>query len=939
MITRGINLITLLLFLSLTVSAFAQKAIPPYDLWTEQVMTQIRDKSTLDSSVEPKVGYAEVYFTSNPSANFFDAKEPYAEHPNEKIRIHGYLVYPLVGGTFPAVVFNHGRGGHADLGLAQVVASLGVVALAIDGPQAGKSTGGPVDDIQAWISVDKGAQYGYLYHYAYAGMRALTLLESLAEQSGNPYKIDATKLGAIGVSSGAIATSIMNGVDNRMKAAVMVASAGNWQHTLRYPNSWLYHDFFMNTCNQPYNGKDPINSIANVDTDPTLISFLSHFDPIRYAPRQYGPVMTIIGTHDQYFPLPNANLTQLATLTLGAQTAFEKRLWLVQNVTNSMLSDANLFSLSSGIRQWLDYCFGKRAKPLATPQISLVEAAGGLRFEITINESSTRLTGSTVQFFAATRIDSTGVTPYNSILGFNPYPLIRDGTRYVASIVDGERSASGDAYTAQNVIYFATISDPLGLPVSSLAYKGKAMLDLSTDFTPVVEHHPSDQASIPIPPNPTDALRTVASSIPLSTYGYQGMALSNPTGDPMVIRIEARGTDGRPTAGEGLASPAFMTIQPHSEQIFVADQVLGLGASLWNGSFHVGWSDKRGTSLAFRGNGLPIQLDGIGPLAAPHKSLWLPLLTEHDTSSLRTLRLFSGSSSAAGVTVTYRTRLGEVVEKGQIIVPAWGRTDLEVNLGSGAAQVSSAQIESTTPISARLEVRPSRDTWSVDALPASSAGKFIQPHAEFNGTFKTRFIIMNTSATAGKRTIRFKRHKQSGEVMGNEMGLIMDNSQTAVIGLETIFSVSSSEAAGAGWIEIDADGGSLLIYALAYDPVRFATAVSPVGSGDSGTLSMPFFVENAGYWTGLAIANPGSAQASASIVAYGEKGEVLGQDSITLGPGQSKTQLVHQWISGLSEEATGQIVITTTSPLNLLAYFGSNEGASFAAIPFTPITP
>ena len=476
-------------------------------------------------------------------------------------------------------------------------------------------------------------------------MRALTLLESLAEQSGNPYKIDASKLGAIGISTGAIATSVMNGVDNRMKAAVMVASAGNWQRSLRYPNSWLYHDIFVNTRNQPYNGKDPVNSIANVDTDPTLISFLSRFDPIRYAPRQHGPVMTIIGTHDQYFPLPNANLAQIATLTLGAQTVFQKRLWLVQNATNSMLSDANLFSLSGGIRQWLDFCFGKRAEPLATPQISLVEAAGGLRFEITLAENSARLTGSTVQFFAATRIDSTGLTPFGLVQGFNTYPAIRDGTRFIASIVEGEKSASGDAYTAQNVIYFATINDPLGLPVSSLVYKGKAQIDLSTDFTHVLEHHPSDQAAVPAPPNPTDALRTAVSSISLSGYGCQGMALSNPSDVPMAIRIEARDTDGRPTAGVGLASPAFLTLQPHADQIFVADQVLGAGASIWNGSFQIGWSDRRGTSLAFRGNGLPIQLDGIGPLAVPDKSLWVPLLTEHDTSSARTLRVRAKISS------------------------------------------------------------------------------------------------------------------------------------------------------------------------------------------------------------------------------------------------------------------------------------------------------
>jgi len=562
-----------------------------------------------------------------------------------------------------------------------------------------------------------------------------------------------------------------------------------------------------------------------------------------------------------------------------------------------------------------------------------------LRFETTLSESSARLAGMKIEFFAATRIDSSGVTPYTPIQGFTPYPVIRDGYRYVVSIGEGEKSASGEAYSAQNVIYFVTVTDPLGLPVSSLVYKGKSAIDLVTNFTPVFEHHPGDSALVPVPPDPpADAARSTVSAIPLSTsYYYHGMALANPTDTPIAVRIETRAADGRQTAVDGVASPAFMNVPARSEQIFVNSQVLGPG--LLNGSVHIAWSDKRGTFLAFRGSDSPAMLDGIGPMSAPGKSLWVPLVPEQDGSYPRMLRLFSGSSTPATVTVTYRNRLGDSMEKGQVIVPPYGRTDLQVDVGSGTSQYAVVQIDSTAPISARVEVRPSRDAWSVEALPASTSGRFIQPHAEYNGTFKTRFIIMNTSTTAGKRTVKFKRHKQTGETIGNEVSIYLENGQTASLALETIFNVPSSEAAGSGWVEGNVEGGGLLIYALAYDPSKYAVAVSSLGSGDSGTLSMPYFVEKAGYWTGLAIANPGGSEASATIVAYGQKGEVLGQGTITVPAGQSKTQVVHQWISGMPEEATGQIIITTSTPLNLLAYFGGTDGGSIAAIPFTPIVP
>src|SRR5262249_12413415 len=149
------------------------------------------------------------------------------------------------------------------------------------------------------------------------------------------------------------------------------------------------------------------NSIEDIETDRTLITFINYFDPIRYAPRQHAPVLTLIGTHDQYFPLPNANLQLQAFTSAGTNPRFEKRLWLAANSPHGFGSTSELISFVAGLRQWLDYSFGLRDRPLATPQVALTDAAGRLRFEITLAEPAARLAGAQAVLYAATRVDST----------------------------------------------------------------------------------------------------------------------------------------------------------------------------------------------------------------------------------------------------------------------------------------------------------------------------------------------------------------------------------------------------------------------------------------------------------------------------------------------------------------------------------------------------
>jgi cephalosporin-C deacetylase-like acetyl esterase len=917
-------------FLCLLPTLNGQSRVPPYDLWNPQVLSQIRDRSTLELSTALHLGYADVFFTSNPSASWFEASPSYAEHSNERIRIHGFLASPLVGGPYPALVLGHGHGGRADRDTALLVASLGYVALYIDGPEAGESTGGPEDENQAWISVDRGPQYGYLYHYAYAGMRALTALESLAALPGNPFRIDTTRLGVVGASMGGIMATHLNGIDERVKAAVIIASAGNWHHTLRYPNSWLYNGIYTGTRDLPYNGSDPLNSIENIDTDSTVVTFLNYFDPIRYAPRQYAPVFTVIGTHDQYFPQPSANLMEQAITSAGTQANFEKRLWLVPNTPHEFGGTADLLPLASGLRQWLDYAFGKRDRPLAEPRVTLFEEGGGLRFEITAAESAARLAGAQATLYAATRIDST-VAP---IRDFKAYSAARQGDRFVARVPPGETSGAGDIIQAGNVIFYATITDALGLPVSSLMYKATAAMDLSSGFTPKLDPF-SGTSAAPLPPSPSDAAVKVLSSIPVAEGSFQGLALSNATDNTLTVRVEARSLEGRIAAAEGLINPAFLTLAPRSQNVFLAEEWLGPGARRFNGSLLAAWSETRTSSLGFRGSATPSALEGIGPLPAPAVDLWLPLAPEHEGAAPRRIRIFS-SESPASAEVLFRNKFGNTLQTSQVTIAANGTLDLAPPSGSGFFEPASAEVRSSAPVSARLEVTGAGDSWSLDGRPAPALTRYVQPHVEWNGVFQTRLLFVNPSAQM--RSVALQLRSADGVAAAPNPLLVIMGFSTASLTVEELFG-SVLTTRGAGWLEADAPGGPVLIAALAADPNTGAAAASFLESSGPGLWSMPFFIENAGYFTGLALANPGDTTASMSLTAYDRAGVVLGRTNITLGARQAQTRLVSQWLPELRPGGSGHISISSGGTAVPLAYFGTTDGAALAAIPLQAVDP
>jgi len=500
-IKRSMLCLLLLFSLSLCSRTFAQH--PPLDLWSSNTQLTIRDGSTLNYSITARNGYFEVYFDSNNNATWADGSPPYAIHTGGDIRIHGYLASPLIGGPYPAIVIGHGHHGHGSAEEAMALATLGYVALSIDGPGQGLSTG-PPDTEQGWISVEEEmnvpAPYvSYQYHYAYAGMRALTLFENLSGLFLNPLRIDRTRLGVIGASMGGQFTYYINGVDDRVKGAVAIAVAGDWRHISSYPGAWLYHGLYYYTRDGLQSGQDHLNTISNFCTDPTLTTFLNYFDPIAYARTQHGPLLTIIGSHDQFFTAPAINSTYQRIASAERSGRFRKRIMIKPNGKHGVLRDDNFYAdayeLAQDIYAWFNYCFNDGPLPPGPPTVRMDATPTMMVFHVTAPVGGSAIDQEKLSY--ASQMDSRP----SPVHDFGDVSLSWNGLEYVGTIPIGTLPPAGPPVTPDNIIYVASVKDGANYTVTSRLYYRSGVMAFGQGFLPIIEHYDGDTFPVPPPPH------------------------------------------------------------------------------------------------------------------------------------------------------------------------------------------------------------------------------------------------------------------------------------------------------------------------------------------------------------------------------------------------------------------------------------------------------
>lgn len=234
------------------------------DLWPLQKLRQ-----------PPRVEWID---SQGPLRSLYYQGEPYR---GRQTRVFAYYAIPAdVSGPLPGVVLVHGGGGKAFPEWAWMWARRGYAAVAMD--LAGKGAGGePLPDggpdqgpEQKFEGIADGLREAWTYHAIADVVRAVSFLSSRPE-------VDANRIGVTGISWGGYLTSIVSGVDQRLKAAVPVYGCG-----------FIYR-------NSPW-----VENIDGLAPDLRRL-WIENFDPSAHLPKARLPMLWVNRTNDFHYRMDN----------------------------------------------------------------------------------------------------------------------------------------------------------------------------------------------------------------------------------------------------------------------------------------------------------------------------------------------------------------------------------------------------------------------------------------------------------------------------------------------------------------------------------------------------------------------------------------------------------------------------------------------------------
>lgn len=244
------------------------------------------------------------------------------------VDIFAYFSYPSkpikAGQKLPAFVWNQGGLSRASALRTEMGARRGYATLCIDFPQPGyRSTGRYA--INSGIESKDDPRQAPIYHGAVALLKAVSYLQARPE-------VDSNRIGMAGSSWGGFYTTLMVGLDPRIKAGACMYGAGNMQ----MGNMWW---------DAPKTDRDEpaVTPQSTLHQDAAFRErWRVTLDPALRLPRRATPIAWFTGTNDWFYWMPG--VMQTHTMATGA-----RHLTLVPNWDHIMPA-----SLVEQTFTWLD---------------------------------------------------------------------------------------------------------------------------------------------------------------------------------------------------------------------------------------------------------------------------------------------------------------------------------------------------------------------------------------------------------------------------------------------------------------------------------------------------------------------------------------------------------------------------------------------------------
>jgi cephalosporin-C deacetylase-like acetyl esterase len=316
----------------------------------------------------------------------------------QPVTIRGFFARPSGTSTLPGVIHAHGLGGCTrEEGATGPAALLGMAVLAYTGPGGGSG----VEGCAVSEGLPAGSDNGYhlfdtlpdvrgtwFWGHPVAAMRGLTCLTTRPD-------VDASRLGMTGFSAGGVATLVVSGADDRVKAAVPLSACGRWDLAVQSPDAWQ---------------NDLLQAAGLSAASPEWATLLAWLDPAVVVAATKTPVLMVNGTSDEFFPLnahvPTLNAITGATTRTSLAANFDHGCYaLTGGESADTIAERADLRARGGQRMWLRHWLTSDASFAyvpAAPVVVVQAQGGGVLVTATVDGGGSALQVEEVRFWWST---------------------------------------------------------------------------------------------------------------------------------------------------------------------------------------------------------------------------------------------------------------------------------------------------------------------------------------------------------------------------------------------------------------------------------------------------------------------------------------------------------------------------------------------------------
>jgi hypothetical protein len=194
----------------------------------------------------------------------------------------------------------------------------------------------------------------------------------------------------------------------------------------------------------------------------------------------------------------------------------------------------------------------------------------------------------------------------------------------------------------------------------------------------------------------------------------------------------------------------------------------------------------------------------------------------------------------------------------------------------------------------------------------------------------TNLKVLNTSDSIRRVTFTVTDDDGQNSVAPVSLDILagqaIEKDVNQLFGINTVFT---------GSLRVLADGDGVVGDVIFGEPTTLSAAASLMLQSQSFTeAAFSHVVEALGYYTGLALFNPGTERADVKIEVFSDQGNKTGESNFSLGGGRRFSKVLSEVIPSAAGQVKGYTLITSTKPLIGQQLFGS--GISWlAALPPT----